>query len=144
MNFMRSLSGLQNVNGFSIGVLGFNAGANWENNDKSLNTPLNILKDKVNEILKGKDTKTIVIIDDIDRLMPDEMVCIFKLIKAVCDFNNVIYVVSFDKEVVINALNQFHNEKGKDYLEKIVQIPFEMPQPDQNKLNKMFFETKRL
>ena len=60
------------------------------------------------------------------------------MVKQVADFPNIIYVLAMDKEVVSNALSEVHNIDGNEYLEKIVQIPFEMPNLNTFKVNEIF------
>lgn len=91
------------------------------------------------KLLKSK-RKILVIIDDIDRLTAEEIRQIFKLVKAVGDFPNVIYLLSFDKKVAIESLKKVQNIPGEEYLEKIVQAPFEVPMPDRYQLNTLFVE----
>ncbi len=78
--------------------------------------------------------------DDIDRLAADEIRQLFQVVKAVADFPNVIYLLAFDREVVVKALEVSGATNGDDYLEKIVQVPFTLPLPDRTQLQGMFFE----
>ncbi len=89
---------------------------------------LDSIKEELNELLKNLDKKIIVVIDDIDRLTPNEIRQIFQLVKKIADFPNIIYLLSFDKLVVLNALKDVHNGFENEYLEKIVQVPFDIPQ----------------
>lgn len=47
--------------------------------------------------------------------------------------------MSFDKEVVARALAAIQNCDGNEYLEKIIQVPFEIPMATGEKLNQIFF-----
>ena len=82
--------------------------------------------------------KIIVIIDDIDRLTNTQIKDIFQLVKQVGNFPNIIYVLSMDRDVVCRALESVHNINGAEYLEKIVQIPFEIPALLNSKLREIF------
>ncbi len=88
------------------------------------------LKAKIADALQKQNTKILIIIDDIDRLTAEEIRQLFGLIKSVADFPNVIYLLAFDKQVVTDALSASQGISGEAYLEKIVQIPFELPLPD--------------
>lgn len=93
------------------------------------------LKDEINELLSTEvKQKIIVIIDDIDRLTPSEIRQIFKLVKLIADFEKIVYVLSFDKDVVIKALGEVEGSSGEKYLKKIVQIPFEVPDVYKNNI----------
>ena len=99
--------------------------------------------DKTRELLEnaliGADKKIIIIIDDIDRLTNSQIRDVFQLVKQVADFPNVIYVLAMDREVVRSALSEVHNIDGNEYLEKIIQVPFELPELRKEKLHKIFF-----
>jgi predicted KAP-like P-loop ATPase len=100
------------------------------------------LKKDAEEKLKKSKLKILFIIDDIDRLTTEEMRQIFKVVKTVADFPNVIYLLAFDREVVERCLNGIQGVEGKgsEYLQKIIQAPFELPTPDKNKLHSLFLE----
>lgn len=86
------------------------------------------------------NSKIIVIIDDIDRLTNIQIRDIFQLVKQVADFPNVIYILVMDRNVVQSALTAVHEiDDGNEYLEKIIQIPLEIPQLSKEKLNNIFF-----
>lgn len=87
---------------------------------------LNILKTEVNKLLEKSDKRIVVLLDDLDRLTKAEISQIFKLIKSVADFSNLVYLVSFDKQIVEDALNDDFVD-GRRYLEKIIQIPIDVP-----------------
>lgn len=90
---------------------------------------INALKSEISGLLREQNRRILVIIDDIDRLVAEEIRQLFKVIKAVADFPNITYLLSFDKNVVASALSQVQNCAGESYLEKIVQVPFDLPQP---------------
>lgn len=98
------------------------------------------LKKKIEEQLKKLDTKFLIVIDDIDRLNSNEICQIFQLVKAVADFRNTIYLLSFDRETVKEALEKGHVTDGNKYLEKIIQIPFEIPMAPTSKVKEIFSE----
>jgi len=88
---------------------------------------LALTKKKLNISLSKLKRKIIVVIDDIDRLNNVEIRQIFQLVKSLCDFKNTIYFLVFDKHVVVKALSEVQAGEGSDYLEKVVQVPFEIP-----------------
>lgn len=98
--------------------------------------------DKSKEILEKAlveaNKKIIIIIDDIDRLTNSQIRDIFQLVKQVADFSNVVYILSMDREIVCNALSEVHNINGNEYLEKIIQVPFELPELQKSKLHSVF------
>lgn len=70
----------------------------------------------------------VVIIDDIDRLQSDEIRTLFKFVKANTNFPKITYVTLFQRNIVENALTDSQNKfLGKDYLEKIIHVGFNLP-----------------
>lgn len=98
------------------------------------------LREEINRLLKERQNRMIIVIDDIDRLNPIEIKQIFQLLKLNADFPNTIYVAAFDPEVVASALGASYQMPGKEYLEKIVQISFDVPPIDPPRLARIFFE----
>ncbi len=84
------------------------------------------MKKEIGAALSELDRKVLIIIDDIDRLTKEEIRQIFQLVKALADFKNTIYLLSFDQKEVCAALME-QTDHPERYLEKIVQIPFELP-----------------
>ena len=98
---------------------------------KSINDNKNLCEKK-NEIiatLQTSLTRHIVFIDDLDRLNDEEIKLIFQLIKSVCNFPNVIYVIAADSDVLKGALKneQSSNATGEEYLDKIIQAKYDLP-----------------
>ncbi|MDR1555030.1 MAG: KAP family NTPase [Campylobacteraceae bacterium] len=87
------------------------------------------LKETINGYLHEIDKKIVIIIDDIDRLTDKETETLFRLIKGIADFDNIIYILLYDKQIVANSLEKFKNEKGEKYLDKIVQYSISVPKP---------------
>jgi len=98
------------------------------------------LKEEIANELREKNKRILIVIDDIDRLTADEIRQLFRVIKAVADFPNVIYLLAFDKTVVTKALEEMQGLPGEAYLEKIVQVPFELLLPDKTALRRLLFE----
>ncbi|MBN2963288.1 AAA family ATPase [Sulfurospirillum sp. T05] len=90
---------------------------------------LEAIKKSINGYLQGLKRKIVIIIDDIDRLTDKETEFIFRLVKGIADFDNVIYLLLYDKEIVARSLETFKKESGEKYLEKIVQYPLCVPKP---------------
>ena len=97
------------------------------------------LKAEISRILREAEKRILVIIDDIDRLTPEETRQLFTVIKALADFPNVIYLLAFDREVAAQAIEQQSGLSGERYLEKIIQVPFELPPIDRVALHAALF-----
>lgn len=98
------------------------------------NNQVNSLKETRNQldkVIAEYSGKIIVIVDDIDRLTNSEIRQVFQLVKSIANFSNTIYILSFDKKVVINGLcsEQGAGQQidGEKYLEKIIQVDLSIP-----------------
>lgn len=101
------------------------------------------LKKEIDSQIVSSKQHVVVIIDDIDRLDNEEMHAVFTLIKQTASFKNTIFIVAMDKDIVANSLAKyFDNGKevrcGYDFLEKIVQLPIDLPQTKKSGLLDMF------
>lgn len=95
---------------------------------------------EIDDLLRKQESRILVIIDDIDRLRSEEIQLIFQVIKAVGNFPRTIYLLAFDKDVVIRALEGFGHSSGRSYLEKIIQVAFDLPLPERTTLHHILFE----
>ena len=99
---------------------------------------LETIKRKIDTELEELGKKLLIVIDDIDRLCDDEIREIFQLVKSIADFKNTIYILSYDREIVTKALDKTQQDKGEEYLEKIVQVPLVLPYISKSDLDKIF------
>ena len=99
---------------------------------------LETIKRKIDTELEELGKKLLIVIDDIDRLSDDEIREIFQLVKSIADFKNTIYILSYDREIVTKALDKTQQDKGEEYLEKIVQVPLVLPYISKSDLDKIF------
>jgi len=91
-------------------------------------------REKISEALKREfeEHRGIVVLDDVDRLTTDEIRTIFKLVRLTANFPNLVYIVACDRFIVEKALKE-DGLSGRDYLEKIFQLPYNLPEvPYQN------------
>lgn len=95
-------------------------------------------KSKIIERLEDSKLRIVISIDDIDRLSEEEIIAVFQVVKALADFPKTIYLLAFDYDVVINALSKVQSGKGKAYLEKIVQVPIQIPMPNMSSIFESF------
>ena len=97
---------------------------------KAATPSLSRQRNELRENFRNHKTPVVVFIDDIDRLEPAEAVEILRLVRAVADFPNVGYLLAYDPSVLAKSLeNALDIEKGKEYIEKIVQASFTIPDP---------------
>lgn len=84
-------------------------------NEKDITTQ----RDNVIRMLKEQDKRLLIVIDDIDRLSNEQIRCVFQLITSVARFPKTTYLLAFDKDIVVKALEEVQKGKGEDYLEKM-------------------------
>lgn len=98
------------------------------------------LKAEISNILRDAGKRILIVVDDIDRLTPDETRQLFTVIKGLADFPNVVYLLAFDRDVAAQAIEQQGGLPGSRYLEKIIQVPFELPPIDRTALRAALFQ----
>lgn len=79
--------------------------------------------------LAAQGKRFLIIIDDIDRLAPDEALLIFRLVKSVGRLPNVIYLLVYDRALAEKIVGERYPSEGPHYLEKIIQAGFDVPEP---------------
>ena len=91
----------------------------------------NKLKSIINTYLKNNNKKILFIIDNIERADKDNINLLFKLVNNIFNFDNVIYLLSFDdnrmKEIFKNDFNSNYK-----YLKKIIQLEVKVPKIDED------------
>lgn len=95
---------------------------------------------EVSEALAECDKRYLIVIDDIDRLSPEEALLIFRLVKSVGRLPNVMYLLAYDREIADNIVSQRYPSEGPQYLEKIVQAGFDIPLPPHSSLTTSLLE----
>jgi len=96
-------------------------------------------KESLQSELKKLSRKVVVFIDDLDRLEPKEAVEIVRLVRAVVDFPNIVYVLCYSRKILTQSLSEALSlSDGEKYLDKIVQVTFSVPKPEDFDLRRMF------
>jgi hypothetical protein len=79
----------------------------------------------------GNDSYRIVVfIDDLDRCAPDKAVEVLESIKTFFDIEGFVYVIGMDSKSIDSIVKKKYEnnfDKGLEYMEKIVQLPFQIP-----------------
>lgn len=72
-----------------------------------------------------------VLVDDLDRLTPDELLLFFKLVRLIGDVPGLVYVFAYDEEALTELLARTpiagSPERARQYLEKIVERKVSVP-----------------
>ncbi len=91
--------------------------------------------------LRKLSRQIVIFIDDLDRLNPSEAGEIVRLIRAVTDFPNIVYVLCYSRPILAQSLSKAYSiNDGEAYIEKIVQTSFSIPKPDDFDLRRMLRE----
>ncbi|WP_198036833.1 P-loop NTPase fold protein [Nocardia sp. BMG51109] len=78
------------------------------------------------------DTRILVIVDDLDRLDANELLTVLKTVRLLGSFPGINYLLAYDHGTITDVLAQTavangNSERALEYIEKIVQYPFELP-----------------
>ena len=97
------------------------------------------LKKELFEALKTMKTSLLVVMDDVDRLSTEEIKLLFQLVKANADFPNLIYLLLFQRDIVEKSLDAVAPITGREFLEKIIQVGFDVPLIERPRLERVLF-----
>ncbi len=82
----------------------------------------------------GARGKYVIFIDDLDRCLPERAIEILEAIKLFLGAKHCIFIIGVDKDVIWKGIEARYSGtnhdapiKGKDYVEKIIQLPFNIP-----------------
>lgn len=105
----------------------------WTRPLESLLTLLLPEKDNqaINDALYAIGKRVYVVIDDLDRLTGEEIIEVLKLVDRNASFNNVVFVMAYDKQYVNNVLRK-HLDHGLDhsFIDKYVTWEVTLPKID--------------
>lgn len=90
------------------------------------------LRETAAEGLSKIDHPLLMVLDDLDRLAPDELLYTFKLVRLLGRLPNVYYLLAYDEATLtdlLEATDLVGNGTGRaqQYLEKIIQVRLEIP-----------------
>ena len=103
---------------------------------------LDELRAEVESALSKSGRPLVVVLDDVDRLSFQEIRDVFKLVRLTASFQNLLYIVVCDRHRVEEALAERgqYGTYGRQYLEKIIQFPFDLPEVPRHLLEEQFEE----
>lgn len=84
-------------------------------------------KERVNKAIKRINKSVIVFIDDFDRLLPNEIIEVCKLIDGNASFDSVFFITAFDKEYVKSVLKKDFEYGTGDFIDKFFTIEKPLP-----------------
>ncbi len=85
---------------------------------------------KLNE--EGKKTKIVIFVDELDRCRPTYAVDLLERIKHLFNIDNVIFVVSLDKQQLHTSLGAVYGQgiESDEYLRRFIDLEYLLPRPD--------------
>lgn len=102
------------------------------------------IKIRVEKMLEEERKRVVILIDDIDRLDKNEIHAVFRMVKLTADFKYTAYILAFDKDMVAAALQERYGAQssraGILFLEKIIQVPLQLPAIDTTDLTDFCFK----
>src|SRR6185437_14399836 len=91
--------------------------------------------------LKTENGRFVVMIDDLDRCEPDKAVEVLQAINLLLNFDSFIVCLGIDARIITAAVEKHYEgllgtagASGYEYLDKIVQIPFRIPEPGRDEI----------
>lgn len=87
----------------------------------------------LSELLRQRSEPVLIVLDDLDRLSPDELLLVFKLIRLIGRLPFVHYLIAYDEETLLDVLSRTglvgldEPHRAGSYLEKMVQLRLDVP-----------------
>jgi predicted KAP-like P-loop ATPase len=117
-----------------LNKLSGNAVATAKEKEQSLSD----IRQELTSLLSVRPSSLIVVMDDLDRLTSAQLRMVFQLIKANLEFPKVVFLLLFQRDLVEEKLTD-GKQSGRDYLEKIIQVPFDIPKIEVTRLHSLLF-----
>lgn len=110
-----------------------------------LRKPWNVAFQEVAESLVSLGSPILVVVDDIDRLQPSELLDLLKVVRLLGRFPGVDFLLAYDERTIVETLldprrGSVTAARARAFMEKIVQYPLTMPPLLTAKITKMLDE----
>lgn len=102
-------------------------------------TTLEDAKRNLAECAAALKSPVVIVLDDLDRLTPAQLLEVFQLVKVNADFPKLVYLLLLDREVVVEHISGVLKVNGQAYLEKIIQVGFDLPRLSATDVQKVLF-----
>ena len=116
---------------------------------KSYSSFLNETIKQLNEItaqtvIENKQTKLVILVDEIDRCLPNEQLIVLERLHHLFDVHNCAVIVALNKGAIRSNFEKNYGGNGEDYLRKFFQYNFELSTDAvvllKNRLTDLFYE----
>ena len=82
----------------------------------------------VQDYVGSTDGYLVIFIDDLDRCLPENAIAVMEALKLYLDRANCVFVIGAERSIIEEGIRERYKDNprltGKDYLEKIIQLPF--------------------
>ncbi|MBD3944783.1 KAP family P-loop NTPase fold protein [Nocardioides ganghwensis] len=96
--------------------------------------------------LEEAELKILVVVDDIDRLSPDELLTLLKVVRLIGRLPGIDYLLAYDEKTLAETLtaarltNAISTAHARQFMEKIVQYPIQLPPMLESVVIRLFME----
>ncbi|HJN19286.1 MAG TPA: P-loop NTPase fold protein [Armatimonadota bacterium] len=92
------------------------------------------------------ENKLVVFVDDLDRCLPESALAVLEAVKVFLGFKGIVYVLGLNDKIVQECVevkyrpkdtvgeHPYGEELGRRYIEKIVQVPFRIPESNPSEM----------
>ncbi|MCC3439121.1 P-loop NTPase fold protein [Microcoleus sp. PH2017_05_CCC_O_A] len=104
---------------------------------------INSFEAQFREVVKeyvGENGRLVIFIDDLDRCLPENALTVLESLKLYLDNANCVFFIGLDKRVIEQAVKQRYkdlNVTGKEYIEKMIQLNFFLPEKNSNQVTQV-------
>lgn len=102
---------------------------------------LDAIKGRLAKSLAELNRPIVVFIDDLDRLLPAEVLSVVRFARAVGDFPGVTYVLAYDHARVTEALDKADVPNPALFLDKVVGMRMHLPPPSPEAIRGLLFDS---
>lgn len=103
------------------------------NAENNANQSISELYLDIEKLLDKLQIKFVIFIDDLDRLNPNEIIQILKLIRNTSNFPNFVFIVALDKDYINKSLKEVSGTSN-NFLDKFFQLECFLPEIDPSEL----------
>jgi hypothetical protein len=85
------------------------------------------------QTVKGDGKRIVFFIDDLDRCMPDHILSVLEALKLYLNLEGCVYFLGLDRHALEDSIRYHYKDfdmEAVNYLDKIIQLPFEIPPVD--------------
>jgi hypothetical protein len=87
---------------------------------------------RLEQLLDDRALPVLIVMDDLDRLAPDELLLTLKVVRLIGRLPYVHYLLAYDEDTLLDALGRTglvgkSKSRARDYLEKVIQVRFDVP-----------------